>query len=370
MQAVTRKAGRCFFITVSAGKGCVMLKACFFALAIVLAAISVFLAPVAGSAGNPALAPLSGVDAASSHEPYLSGDCAVCHDPAAPSADSPGKVYDELSGRCVDCHGELAEAVKSSRLVHAPTLTGCVACHNPHDSPHAGLLLEQPKNLCLGCHGEMKQIIAMARFQHEPVNDEAACLNCHNPHASDTRSLLNRQPFDLCLSCHSEDNRTGSSGQPLTNFGRLLAERPYQHGPVAGQSCGTCHLSHGSDTHSLLTAGYPAGFYASYAPDTYALCFNCHGSQNMVDPETTTATRFRDGSRNLHYLHVNKSGRGRSCRACHEVHASKNPSHIRDAVPFGPRNWLLAINHTRTDTGGFCARTCHQTKSYDRSRRE
>jgi hypothetical protein len=63
---------------------------------------------------------------------------------------------------------------------------------------------------------------------------------------------------------------------------------------------------------------------------------------------------------------VNKADRGRACRACHEVHASRQPRHVRDGVPYGPTGWVLKINYTKTPTGGQCARTCHDTKSYER----
>jgi hypothetical protein len=63
-------------------------------------------------------------------------------------------------------------------------------------------------------------------------------------------------------------------------------------------------------------------------------------------------------------VHVNKADRGRTCRACHEVHASKQAHHIRDSVPYGAKGWALKINYTKTPTGGSCAKTCHDTKSY------
>jgi predicted CXXCH cytochrome family protein len=61
---------------------------------------------------------------------------------------------------------------------------------------------------------------------------------------------------------------------------------------------------------------------------------------------------------------VNKAERGRTCRACHEVHASPNPHQLRESVPYGPKNWLLKVGYTQTATGGSCARTCHDTKTY------
>jgi hypothetical protein len=63
---------------------------------------------------------------------------------------------------------------------------------------------------------------------------------------------------------------------------------------------------------------------------------------------------------------VNKTDRGRTCRACHEVHASKQPRHVRDGVPYGPQGWVLKINYTKTANGGQCTKTCHDTKRYER----
>jgi hypothetical protein len=87
----------------------------------------------------------------------------------------------------------------------------------------------------------------------------------------------------------------------------------------------------------------------------------------VKDPTTTTLTKFRNGDQNLHYVHVNKDERGRTCRACHEVHAAKQKHQIRDAVPYGHTGFMLKVNFTPTATGGSCARTCHITRSYTNS---
>ncbi len=84
----------------------------------------------------------------------------------------------------------------------------------------------------------------------------------------------------------------------------------------------------------------------------------------MSAEQTTTLTNFRDGSRNLHYVHVHNTDRGRTCRACHEVHAAKQPHRIREGVPYGTAGWVLKINYTKTPTGGTCTKTCHETKTY------
>jgi len=105
-----------------------------------------------------------------------------------------------------------------------------------------------------------------------------------------------------------------------------------------------------------------------FALENYGLCFSCHEKTIALNPETTTLTNFRNGSRNLHYLHINKPDKGRTCRACHETHASNSPKHIRNSVPFGA--WDLPLNFQKTENGGSCLPGCHKLKKYDRVKKE
>jgi predicted CXXCH cytochrome family protein len=86
----------------------------------------------------------------------------------------------------------------------------------------------------------------------------------------------------------------------------------------------------------------------------------------VVAPSAKGLTNFRNGDKNLHFVHVNQA-KGRTCRACHEVHASKRPFHIREAVPFGDSGWELEINYQRSQDGGSCSPGCHKTRAYSRS---
>ncbi|MFH1019839.1 MAG: cytochrome c3 family protein [Pseudomonadota bacterium] len=343
-----------------------------FAMVGALALAGIFLPVRMGSATENQLAPGDDAKALSSHAPYISGQCAICHEAAADgkkSGKSPGTIAADVNALCATCHEDMEKALISSRVVHAPVMQACTICHNPHNSTNRSLLLAEGKKLCLDCHGEILKTITEAKVQHKAVIEKGACMNCHTPHASNIQHLLTKLPFDLCVACHSEDNKVDANGRQLSNFSKLLANNPFQHEPVKNKDCSACHLTHGSNNPRLLVAEYPALFYSPYTPANYALCYRCHNNQNMADPETTTTTRFRDGSRNLHYLHVNRTDKGRTCRACHEVHASKNPHQLRDGVPFGPRNWVLPINYTKTKTGGSCAKTCHQTKTYDHTKK-
>lgn len=309
------------------------------------------------------LAPMSAeTKIVSSHAAYESGDCAVCHESADPA--KPGKIKAAANQLCLECHDDY-RAVLGRPFVHAAASNSCGNCHNPHNSAQPKLLVDDLSDGCLSCHEQVKGQVQHSKVAHGAVTSGSKCVSCHNPHGTEVEHLLTDQPANLCLSCHDRDDVADHTGKNLTNLKRLLAENPRQHSPVASGDCSACHNPHGYDNFRLLTKDYPANFYAGFKAENYALCFDCHEERMITDKETTTQTKFRDGRRNLHYLHVNKSDRGRTCRACHEVHAAKQKGLIRDAVPYGQKNWMLKLNFTRTDTGGTCTKTCHATQSYN-----
>jgi predicted CXXCH cytochrome family protein len=295
------------------------------------------------------------------HSPYAAGDCSICHEKNDRKA--PGKVTVAGNELCYGCHEEFATILKAKHQ-HAPAVSSCIGCHNPHDSKQRKLLYADAFGLCTACHAGIAQIVEGSPVKHDAVTSGRKCLNCHNPHASNVEKLLTALPFDQCVGCHSSDGLKDDKGVALTNFKKLLEQNPVHHAPVAGKDCSACHEVHGGKNFRMLVADYPAKFYAPYDPQNYALCYGCHNDKVVSEPETTTLTNFRDGSRNLHFVHVNKAERGRTCRACHEVHASPNPHQIRESVPYGPKGWPLRVGYTQTSTGGTCARTCHDAKSY------
>ncbi len=266
---------------------------------------------------------------------------------------------------CLQCHDEL-QPILARRHPHAPARSSCVACHNAHDARQPKLLHDEASALCLSCHADVKAAADGAKVKHAALAQGKGCLNCHNPHGSDVEKLLTQLPFDLCVSCHSADGVKDASGRSLTNFRKWLDENKQWHAPVAAKDCSACHQPHGSAHFRLLVADYPPEFYAPYDPRNYELCFTCHTGDVAKNAETTTLTGFRDGARNLHFVHVNKVDRGRTCRACHEVHASKQDHQIRDGVPYGSKGWVLKIGYVKSANGGSCSKTCHDTKAYDR----
>ncbi len=302
-----------------------------------------------------------GQKAAWSHAPYEAGDCGICHQRNDPK--NPGPVVKAGNELCYSCHEEFQEIMARPHK-HQPATESCLHCHNAHDSKQKKLLHVELAAGCLDCHRGIKEVIETSKVKHGALDRGERCANCHNPHGANVEKLLIQLPFDMCVGCHGVDDLKDAQGVSLTNFKKLLAQNKFWHAPIAAKDCSACHRTHGGDNFRMLVADYPAQFYAPFDPKTYGLCFGCHNEKVVSVAQTRTLTNFRDGSKNLHYVHVNKPDRGRTCRACHEVHAGKQARHIRDGVPYGPKGWVLKINFTRTPTGGSCAKTCHETKSY------
>lgn len=317
----------------------------------------------AGRASAPrSLVPLPAKPApASSHAPFEAGDCNICHQNADPK--QPGPVLKKGPALCLDCHEEFNGVMKRSHT-HAPARTDCISCHNPHNAAFPKLLLLEPRALCVSCHEKIGKLHDSAKVPHKALTTGKQCSNCHNPHGSTVEKLLIQLPFDLCVNCHSVDTMKDANGKKLQNIKAWLLNNPKQHGPVASKDCNDCHEPHGGDLFRLINQDYPPEFYAPYDAKNYGLCFGCHREKAFSTAQTTTLTSFRNGATNLHYLHLQQSGRGRTCRACHEVHAAKQDHLIRDGVPYGSGGWILKLNYKKTTTGGSCEKTCHAEKSY------
>ncbi|MBI3378341.1 MAG: cytochrome C [Nitrospirae bacterium] len=296
------------------------------------------------------------------HGPVAVGGCSMCHNPH--QTDFPKMLKAADNDVCFTCHTDKAEALKGKKFVHKPAGEKCVNCHSPHAGDYKyNLKVDGTRDLCFGCHKDKKEWVANVKTKHGGLDTERHCLVCHDPHVSDYVKQLVKAPMDVCLTCHDKSLDTPSG--KILDMKTYLAKNHDWHGPIKQKDCSACHNTHGSDNFRILRKYFPPVFYAPFDLKNYELCFNCHEKTLVIDPKTTTLTGFRNGEQNLHFKHVNKPDKGRTCRACHDVHATNNPKHIRDAVPFGA--WGLPINHKKTNTGGSCSPGCHQTFSYDRT---
>jgi predicted CXXCH cytochrome family protein len=296
------------------------------------------------------------------HGPVAAGACEACHSPHA--SKHPKLLVEQGNALCVTCHKEMGDALKKAKVTHKPVREGdCSSCHDPHASDFKMQVKTDPLTLCTSCHDQVKVAAMDSTYKHSIVTKDQACMNCHTAHGGPLAKLMKAEPVDVCIKCHKDDQKT-PDGRVVKGVPEVVNAKLIKHGPVKDGNCSGCHNVHGSNVTRLLTKNYPESFYAKYDPDNFALCFSCHDSKLVSTKEAEGLTGFRNGTQNLHYLHVDKD-KGRTCRACHETHASANPVHIRNAVPYG--QWELPVNYKKTATGGSCAPGCHKEYAYDRN---
>lgn len=297
------------------------------------------------------------------HGPVAVGACIICHQPH--SSAQPKLLSQDAKSLCLSCHSEIVAAEGEGVHMHGALEQGCTQCHNPHSSDHRYQLREQAPALCLSCHKEkFDQMTGSAKVVHGAITEDGGCSICHEPHGSRLASLQRTTQPATCLKCHDKALKA-ADGAPLADMAAVLQQNPNHHGPIREGMCTACHNPHAGDNFRLLVEDYPPQFYAPFKIDTFKLCFKCHIPDLVLKKEGRGLTQFRDGNQNLHWLHVNQE-KGRTCRACHEVHASKRPAHIREAVPFGTSGWLLEINFLQTAAGGSCSPGCHAVRAYNR----
>jgi len=302
------------------------------------------------------------------HGPVAAGACDSCH--SAHASKEPKLL--SLSGRdlCLSCHSEMKKQMMAVTFQHKAVQQDCTNCHDAHASNFPKQIKKAPVELCTSCHDKIKDQAMNLPVKHPPVTTGQACLTCHTAHGGDLAKLMRAEPLKVCMKCHDKKIQEpagpdGAPGKVVNAVAEVLDSTQFPHGPVKDGNCAGCHNVHGSQESRLLKKPYPETFYQPFALEKYDLCFSCHDKQ-LVQLETTEGlTGFRNGTKNLHFLHVNKADKGRTCRACHETHASKQPDHIRDAVPFG--KWQMPLNFKKTEAGGSCAPGCHKPYGYDRT---
>lgn len=297
------------------------------------------------------------------HGPASVGACGACHEPHA--ARLPKLLREEGRGLCLKCHVRTDLEIRTKPVVHAPVLGDCQTCHDPHATDQPGLLTRDPAALCTECHQDIANKLSSATTQHAAATTKRACLNCHSPHASDHAALLKDTPQNLCFECHNQPVEL-PDGTKLVNMKKVIETGKSLHGAITQKGCVECHEIHGGGHRRLLTNEYPSDVYYPFSESSYALCFSCHDKQLVLLATTPNATNFRNGDLNLHYVHVNRDKKGRTCKLCHDAHAASRDKHIRDEVPFGKKGWKLPIRFVALPTGGKCSAGCHAAYEYNR----
>ena len=302
------------------------------------------------------------------HGPVIAGACTACHNPHE-SENSTLLVAPSINELCTSCHEAKADLFKEKSHIHPPVQDSCVNCHDPHTEDYKFQLKAEPKkDLCLLCHTDKKEHIEKVKTKHGAINRPNKCQECHDPHGTNTERMLKKDNIkDMCLSCHNEKLKTDEDGYELDNLAKHLKQNTDHHGPILWNDCAACHNPHGSDNFRMLKKPFPKAFYAKFNPDTL-LCLTCHEKEKFTNKTTTEFTNFRNGDKNIHWLHVASTDKGRTCRACHDFHgtsgAANAPHHLRKKTKFGKINFPL--RYKPTENGGSCAPACHARRYYDR----
>ena len=280
------------------------------------------------------------------HPPVAAGDCTDCHDVHA--SDYKYQLVAPGNELCYLCHADKQKLAEMPN-VHPAVTEGCTSCHNPHTGKAPAMLPAEGIDFCAGCHADIADIAVNAKVQHGAM--EEGCIVCHDPHGNGNPRMFSAPEKTFCISCHD-------------SIGEQIAAAQSQHQPVAEGVCWSCHNPHGSDYFRLLKASYPEPFYAGFSEDNYRLCFMCHDSRAFLYERTSELTRFRNGDRNLHFLHVNKSSKGRVCKVCHGVHGADQKKLVRSKVP-GFGRWDIPIHMQKGENGTTCTVGCHKPKTYN-----
>jgi predicted CXXCH cytochrome family protein len=296
------------------------------------------------------------------HGPVAAGMCTACHDPH--QSDLAGLVKREDREMCIFCHTNKKDP-QGMVSVHEPFTETCLDCHSPHSSPYKFMVEEDVPGLCFNCHEEVQVQVGKQSEVHGPFQKGEKCYLCHNAHVSKYTHLLQDQEQSLCFTCHNKKIKKGD--RVVKNIAKRVLHSKYVHSPIEDEGCAACHLAHTPDNFFLLTAKFPSGAYGEGKVESFEHCFDCHDSELMTEKETTEDTEFRDGSRNLHYVHVHRE-KARNCTTCHDVHGTNYEHLIAQKVPFG--NWEMPMKYKVTPDGGSCLTGCHKLLSYSRAKGE
>jgi predicted CXXCH cytochrome family protein len=272
--------------------------------------------------------------------------------------------YPTQKADCISCHGDLMK----NTYLHAELDKMCDVCHtatgeeHPKSKVKGFTLSEKIPALCFICHTEFQEQFDTIQIVHGSVKDSVSCLNCHNPHSSPVIKLVTDSTNTLCLRCHNKTIKNDSAR--IRNINQILSRAKSIHPPIEQGGCVNCHNPHFSEKRSLLIGNFPSGQYLKATTDIFELCFMCHDSDLLEAKTTEFGTNFRNGTTNLHFIHVN-SDKGRNCTMCHDVHGAVNKKLILDKLQFGSFEMKIIFN--TSENGGSCLTACHSVKKYDRT---
>ncbi|OFZ20327.1 MAG: hypothetical protein A2Z20_04505 [Bdellovibrionales bacterium RBG_16_40_8] len=301
------------------------------------------------------------------HGPVKAAGCTVCHTlrsanlNATKHPDLNKLEMTEINKLCITCHDNFKEGENGFIPHSAISKKTCLSCHDSHHSVNASLLLKSTNELCLSCH---KLNLTLPQV-HGPLRSNGKCSQCHDPHGTSHKNLLHKREIELCLSCHDKSIKK-ANGEKIADMKTFLKKNKHHHDPIENGRCATCHDSHVSEYDNLTKLLYENKNYSSDKfLKSVSLCFKCHKVDLVTKAKADKETNFRNGSVNLHHLHVLGGKKVRSCRVCHDSHGSESEYLIRRN--FMSKGFEIPTDFKKSVDGGSCATMCHNRKRYSRT---
>ena len=308
------------------------------------------------------------------HAPLKTNNCKVCHRTLSEGAPGKHPVVERFKGAqvnqvCIICHSKERKDVVYSHFIHkAITKEGCIGCHNPHHSEHKHLLIEDldQGKICFRCHTDRKQSFGGATH-HRFESMDKGCMSCHASHASDHPKILNQSTaMAVCLRCHKDTGKGTAQVDKAPPISFAVPEGGSIHKPVKDSQCIRCHEIHGSTRPKLPAKNFTAEAYGTADEQSVGLCFSCHEQKKFNRLEVSSdETNFRNGERNLHFLHLYGSKQKRTCAVCHQVHTSAQPFLLNSIYHLYGQD--ISLGYKKADQGGSCANYCHKQMNYNRA---
>jgi DmsE family decaheme c-type cytochrome len=184
--------------------------------------------------------------------------CENCHGAGKGHVDGGGditKIFDpakaspkDVDATCLGCHA--GAHPNFLRAPHAKAGVSCIGCHDIHGSKEDPLLKAAQPTLCYQCHTDVKPAFDMP-FHHKVNEGLLKCSDCHDVHGTFGNNNIKSTADQnmICTKCHME------------NRGPFV----YEHAPVKGEGCLSCHTPHGSQNARLMNM-----------PNINTLCNQCH----------------------------------------------------------------------------------------------
>lgn len=316
--------------------------------------------------------------------------CATCHVPhGAPEHER--LLRDRAYDLCIGCHDGLTArdvaSVTGQRSGHRPgrltnkhdpaedprTMSAhvdCVDCHNPHAAQadvfafrSRGPAIEGP------LHVPTMEHVPGVTLAGVPVdtarNYYEVCFRCHSDNPVPTRDRIVRQR-DNYGNVRRDFQPTAASAHPIA-FGSLrdndvpsLVPEMRNRATIGCQDChnnpdarqrggGGPNGPHGSRFPHLLAARYETRDLTAESPESYALCYQCHDRNSILNDESFT----------FHRTHIVRDRT--PCSACHAPHGvDGSPTEHDHLINFDLS--IVGGERLYQDTGRFsgsCTLTCH-----------